>query len=56
MEIEQRVQSLSTVLASPVGEGDHAEKGRREMLQRFVLAQACISLFIPPPGSLSGLL
>ena len=36
-DIEQRVQSLSSVLASPVGEGDCAEKGRRAELKRFVL-------------------
>jgi len=33
--IEQRVESLSGVLASPAGEGDHAEKGRRVELRRF---------------------
>jgi len=54
-EIERRVQSLSSVLASPVGKDDHAEKGRRELLQRFVLTQMCINLLIPPPGSLKGL-
>jgi len=36
-EIEQRVHSLSGVLASPVGEDDYAEKGRRVELRRFVL-------------------
>jgi len=35
-EIEQRVESLSGMLASPVGEDDHTEKGRRAKLQRFV--------------------
>ena len=38
-EIEQRAQSLSGVLASPVREDDHAEKWRRAELQRFVFAQ-----------------
>lgn len=50
-EIEQRVQSLSSVLASPVGEDDHAEKGRRAELQRFVLAQMYSGLLILHPGS-----
>jgi len=36
-EIERRVQSLSSVLTSPVGEDDYTEKGRRVDLQRFVL-------------------
>ena len=35
-DIERRVQSLSGVLASPVGEDDYAEKGRRVELWRFV--------------------
>ena len=35
--IEQRVLSLSGVLAAPASEGDHAEKGRRVELRRFVL-------------------
>ena len=35
-EIEQRVQSLSGVLASPVSVDDYAEKGRRVELWRFV--------------------
>jgi len=35
--IEQRVQSLSGVLASPIGEGDYVEKGRRVELWRSVL-------------------
>ena len=50
-EIEQRVQSLSSVLASPVGEDDHAEKGRRVELQRFVLARIYSCLLILPSGS-----
>ena len=54
-EIERRVQSLSGVLASPVGKDDHAEKARREELRRFVLAQIYIRLLIPPLGSSRGL-
>ena len=38
-EIERRVQSLSGVLVSPVGEGDYAEKGRRAELRGFVLTR-----------------
>ena len=34
-EIQQRVQSLSGLLASPVDEDDYAEKGRRVELLRF---------------------
>ena len=36
-EIEQRVHSLSGILASPVREDDRAEKARRIELRRFVL-------------------
>jgi hypothetical protein len=36
-DIEQRVNSPSGVLASPVGKDDRAEKARRTELQRFVL-------------------
>jgi len=36
-EIEQRVQSLSSILASPVSEDDYAEKWRRSVLRRFAL-------------------
>ena len=39
-EIEQRVHSLSGVLATPVSEDDYAEKTRRIVLWRFVLAWA----------------
>jgi hypothetical protein len=35
-DIEERVQSLSEVLASPVGDQDSEEKARREALRRFV--------------------
>jgi hypothetical protein len=55
-EIEQRVQSLSGVLASPVGEDDHAEKGRRVELRRFVHMQTHIKLLIPLSGNSRGLL
>ena len=40
--IERRVQSMSGVLASPVSEGDSAEKGRRVILQMFV--PGCMNL------------
>ena len=43
-EIEQRVHLLSGVLASPVSEDDHAEKGRRVELQRFVPLQVYVNL------------
>ena len=46
-EVERRVESLSGVLASPVGEDDHAEKERRTKLQRFVALRVCIGLLIP---------
>ena len=36
-EVERRVESLSGMLISPVGEDDDAEKGRRAELWRFVL-------------------
>ena len=35
-DIEQRVQSLSSMLTSPASEDDYAEKGRRAELRRFV--------------------
>ena len=35
-DIEERVQSLSGVLASPICDEDSEEKGRREALRRFV--------------------
>lgn len=37
-EVEQRVESLSGMLASPLGDDDDVEKGRRVELWRFVLA------------------
>ena len=50
------MQSLSSVLASPVGEDDCAEKARRVELQRFVPSYTCMSwLLIPLSGSLVGL-
>ena len=50
-EIERRAQSLSGVLASPVGEDDYAEKGRRVILRRFVIVQVYNNLLIPLSGS-----
>lgn len=35
-DVEERVQSLGEVLASPVGDRDTEEKARRETLRRFV--------------------
>jgi len=46
-EIERRVQSLASVLASPVSEDDCAEKGRRIELRRLVPLQIRINLLIP---------
>ena len=34
-DIEERVRSLSEVLASPVGDQDSEEKARREVLRKF---------------------
>ena len=50
-EIEQRVHSLSGVLASPVGEDDYAEKTRRVVLWRFVLVRIYANLLIALTGS-----
>ena len=36
--MQQRVLSLSSVLASPVSEDDYAEKWRRSVLRRYVPA------------------
>ena len=36
-DIEERIQSLGEVLASPVGDRDSEEKARREALRRFML-------------------
>ena len=47
MGLKRRVQWLSGVLASPVGEDDYAEKGRRMELRRFVLVCTSIGLLIP---------
>ena len=55
-EMEQRVLSLSSVLTSPVGEDDYAEKWRRSVLRRFVLTRACIGLLIHALGSSKELL
>jgi len=54
-DIERRVQSLYGVLASPVGEDDHAENARRVELRRFVLVYMHVRLLISPPGSSTGL-
>lgn len=35
-EIEERVQSLSEILASPVGDQDNEEKARRKALRKYV--------------------
>ena len=51
-EIEQRVQSLSGVLASPMGENDYAEKARRVELWRYASFRMYISLLIPLSGGL----
>ena len=52
-EIEQRAQSLSHMLATPVSEDDYVEKGRRAVLQKFVVhCVGIISLLIPLSGSL----
>jgi len=48
-EIEQRVQSLSGVLASPTSEDDYAEKGRREELRRCALSHTNIHQFAHLP-------
>ena len=42
------MQSLSSVLASPVSEDDYAEKGRRLELRKFVLNHATICRFTNP--------
>ena len=46
--IKRRVQSLSSVLASPVGEDDYTEKGRRAELRRSVLSHTNICWFAYP--------
>ena len=55
-EIERRVQSLSSMLTSPVGEDDYAEKQRRVAFLRFVLIQIYINLLISLLGNSRGLL
>jgi hypothetical protein len=56
-EIERRAQSLSSVLASPVSEGDYAEKGRRAEFRRSVLVRmsVCQSPY-PSPRKLEGVI
>ena len=56
MGLKRRVQWLFGVIASPVGEDDYAEKGRRVELRRFVLAYMSIGLLIHLSGSSMGLL
>ena len=51
-EIERRVQSLSGVFASPMGENDYAEKARRVELWRYGSLGISISLLIPLSGGL----
>ena len=53
-DIEQRVQSLSGVLASPASEDDYAEKARRIQLQRFGFIHMYVDLLIHLSGSLRG--
>ena len=43
-EIEERVLSLSDILRSPLREGDHSERMRREQLCRFERLQFLIWL------------
>ena len=43
-EIEKRALSLSDMLRSPLREGDHSERARRELLCRFVRRQSWSSL------------
>ena len=50
-EIERRVQSLSSVLVSPVSGDDYAEKGRRVELRRSVAVRVYISVLTPLTGS-----
>ena len=47
-EIERRVRSLSSVLASPISEDDYAEKGRRMELQMFVTSHTNVPWFTYP--------
>ena len=43
-EIEKRVILLSDVLRSPLGEDDHSERARKELLCRFVRRRSRSSL------------
>ena len=43
-EIEERMLSLSDILRSPLREGDHLERARRELLCMFVRPQSFSSL------------
>ena len=37
--IEERIQSLGDVLASPVGEQDVEERARRDVLRKYILSE-----------------
>ena len=45
-EIEERVQSLADVFASPVNDQDSGEKARRETLRKYVLLQRSLSALL----------
>ena len=47
-DIEERVQSLADVLASPVNDQDSGEKARRETLRKYVLLQQSPSALLKP--------
>ena len=55
-EIERRVELLSSMLASPISENDHAEKWRRSVLQRYVFVWVCISFTYPYLRKLEGVI
>ena len=54
-EIEQRVQSLYSVLTSSVREDDYAENSRRMELQRSVFIWTYVSILILLSGDSMGL-
>ena len=49
-DIEERVQSLAEILASPVGDQDSGEKARREALRKFALHQRDAVMLLIRPG------
>jgi len=49
-DLEDKVELLRGVLASPVGEDDLLEKDRRVELRRFVFIQMHVNLLIPFSG------